>query len=392
MRILFIHEVNYATKPIFEMHEFPELLSLRGHDVGFLDYGEHESSARSFKWGQNIPGRYLPQAKIKYFSQPETQIGIIGRLLAAMRFPWFFRRVLDEFDPEIVVSFSVPTSGWQALLMCRKRRIPYVFRALDVSHKIRKSAFSPAIRLAERYIYRKANWVSCNNPAMQQYCISQGAAEAQSSVELPPLDLSHFLQSLDKRSNLRESMGISEDACVILYMGSFFYFSGLDQVLRTLHSANYQAVLVLIGGGEQEAALKILAQDLGLNDRVKFTGYISFSDLPTYFQIADVAINPMIPDLVSNSALPNKVLQYMASGLPVVSTKLEGLSALLGEVEGLKLVETPREVLSEAVSLATHSDLLHLGTQNQTTVSELFSEANSIEAFEKLLGRVRKSA
>ena len=40
MRILFVHEVNYRKKVIFEMHDFPELLSLAGHDVVFVDFAE----------------------------------------------------------------------------------------------------------------------------------------------------------------------------------------------------------------------------------------------------------------------------------------------------------------------------------------------------------------
>jgi glycosyltransferase involved in cell wall biosynthesis len=42
-------------------------------------------------------------------------------------------------------------------------------------------------------------------------------------------------------------------------------------------------------------------------------------------KVADVAVNTLEPTLVANVAFPNKVLQYMAAGLPVVSTKLAGL-------------------------------------------------------------------
>ena len=62
MRILFIHEVNYRDKVIFEMHEFPELLSLRGHDVSFLHYpegaGRQHSSLRTRR--EVISGRVHP--------------------------------------------------------------------------------------------------------------------------------------------------------------------------------------------------------------------------------------------------------------------------------------------------------------------------------------------
>lgn len=391
MRVLFLHEVNYALKPIFEMHEFPELLSLNGHDVAFLDYQENGSGNKSNEWGQYLAGRYRSESRIRFFSQPEPFRGILGRLVAVMRFPSFFQKVLEEFDPEIVVSFSVPTSGWQALAMCRKRGIPYLHRALDVSHRIRRTMYSVPIKMAETFIYRNASWISCNNPAMREYCLSHGAKEAMISVDLPPLELTHFLRRSRERDSVRGSLGISEDAVVILYMGSFFYFSGLDQVMRDLARHKHGPILVLIGGGEQELELKDLAHTLKIEDQVRFTGYVEFGDLPSYLQIADIAINPMIPELVSNTALPNKVLQYMASRLPVVSTRLKGLSSLLGDVAGLKLVDSPSEVLGVAISLANQSDLEQLGGQNQKTVAELFSTETSLAAFEQLLERVRNS-
>ena len=108
-------------------------------------------------------------------------------------------------------------------------------------------------------------------------------------------------------------------------MGSFFYFSGLADVLQKLALMDERPVLVLIGGGEQDAELRTMTEKLHLEDCVKFTGFVGFAELPSYLSMADVAINPMVPSMVSNKALPNKVLQYMASGLPVVTTRLDGL-------------------------------------------------------------------
>ena len=42
MKILFVHEVNWRKKPIYEIHDYPELLSLRGHEISFIDFPEGE--------------------------------------------------------------------------------------------------------------------------------------------------------------------------------------------------------------------------------------------------------------------------------------------------------------------------------------------------------------
>ena len=391
MRILFVHEVGYLEKPIFEMHEFPEHLAARGHEVAFADYPETPNHQTAAQFGVAIEGRVLSGASLRMYSQTAVFPGIIGRLLAVFLFPFFFYRVLRDFKPDLVVSFAVPTSGWQAVIICKIQKLPLLFRALDVSHKIRRSAFGPLVRSAERFVYRKSTWVSCNNAALRDYCLKLGAHKDRSSVELPVLDLVHFRAGKDDRQRMRAKLGITGDATVVAYMGSFFYFSGLDQVILQLGKMVDKPQLLLIGGGEQEVELKQLVTRLKLEDYVTFTGFVGFDELPAYLSVADVAINPMLPSLVSDSALPNKVLQYMASSLPVVSTDLKGLSSLFPSAEGLSLVSSPEEVLEKSISIAADATLSLMGKANKKLVDETFEKEKSVTAFEQLLTQVRSS-
>jgi glycosyltransferase involved in cell wall biosynthesis len=299
--------------------------------------------------------------------------------------------VLSDFKPDIVVSFAVPTSGWQAAIICKIKKLPLLFRALDVSHKIRRSAFGPLVRSAERFVYRNSTWVSCNNPALRDYCLKLGAHKDRSSVNLPVLDLAHFHAGNDERQRMRAKLGIAGDATVVAYMGSFFYFSGLDRVIEQLSKVADKPQLVLIGGGEQEVELRKQVTSLKLEDYVTFTGFVGFDELPAYLSVADVAINPMLPSLVADSALPNKVLQYMASSLPVVSTNLRGLSSLFQHADGLSLVSSPEEVLQKSISVAADANLSLLGKANKKLVDEAFEKEKSVNAFEQLLTQVRSS-
>ncbi|MDA8736831.1 glycosyltransferase [Aquiluna sp.] len=384
MRILFLHEVGYLEKPIFEMHEFPEHLSALGHEVAFTDYPEEGSVPSTADKSLLIPGRVLSNVNLRLYSQKPLTSGTLGRLLAAVGFPFFFMRVLRDFQPDLVVSFAVPTSGWQAALICRYRGIPLIFRALDVSHKIRKTLFSPAVKFAERVVYSKSRWVSCNNPAMLAYCTALGAKDHSSSVDYPPLDLSHFLKSeIDK--DIRLTLGIPDGSPVILYMGSFFYFSGLAEVIRELSLLEDRPYLVLIGGGEEDSTLREITRALQLEQFVKFTGFVEFGMLPAYLSIADVAINPMVPSLVSHKALPNKVLQYMASGLPVVTTKLEGLNSVFSNHDGIRQVFQPQHVLTAAMDLLNNPRLKDMGESNRKLVEGKFGIGKAIRSFEQRL-------
>lgn len=395
MRVLFLHEVNYLEKPIFEMHEFPEHLAELGHEVAFMQYAEGWSLGQVKRQGfrSKIPGRVVSTSSIELYTPQQASIGLLNRLRMAITAGSSFHKVVASFAPDVVVSFSVPTSGWQSLRIAKKLGIPFVFRALDVSHKIRSSPFTALIKLAEEYIYKNADLVSANNPAMAKYCISMGANPDKTVVDLPPLDLKHFERGSSSKADSRTELGVGIESKVILYMGSFFYFSGLPEAIKRFAELNKgEADLILVGGGEQDHELRALVDTLGVRDRVQFTGFVNFDNLPKYLSAADVAINPMHRSLVSNAAFPNKVIQYMATALPVVSTRLDGLELTFGDLPGLRFAEDSEGVIDEAFRMISEGNLSTLGESNQKAVSSLFSKDEAVRGFEgRLKGLLKRN-
>jgi glycosyltransferase involved in cell wall biosynthesis len=383
LRILFLHEVNYLEKPIFEMHEFPEHLASRGHEVGFVQFPEgwSKSQVKAQGFRSEISGRVVAGSRITLYT-PQIATGtFFGRLVTALQFGFVFMKVLDDFKPDVVVSFSVPTSGWQALRVAKKHGVPFVFRALDVSHKIRRNTISGLVLIAEKYIYKNADRVSANNRAMANYCTSMGANREKVSVELPPIDFAHFQRGLSFRLDMRSKLGLKPGNKAIVYMGSFFYFSGLPEFIEQFaERAEPSMRLVLIGGGEQEAKLRRLVNEKGLSGQVIFTGFVSFQDLPKYLAAADIAINTMNQSLVSNAAFPNKVIQYMASGLPVVSTELDGLRLTFGESPELTLVPNPRDLFDVVSKLLSKKRRRNLVEASPI----LLIQRNAVSRFERL--------
>lgn len=391
MRILFVHEVSYHKKVIFEMHEFPELLALRGHEISFLEFDE----GRKFWKGPNAPrfekvkGRVHGNAEIK-ISRP-YQFGIPGldRLLAISTALPVLGKLFKRNNFDAVVLYAVPTYGLQTLWLATHFKVPVLFRALDVSHKIRASLLSPAIMWVEQRIYNQVDLLSANNPAMADYCVGLGKRTKSTKVDFPPLDLSHFrVQGSDKE--LRRSLGFKDHDRVLVYMGSFFYFSGLIDALDEFaevseSSPNHK--FLLIGGGEQDSELRQKVAALRLTEKVVFTGFISYKDLPRYLKIADVAVNTLEPTLVANVAFPNKVLQYMAAGLPVVSTRLDGLEQTFGERAGITWANDSKGVIRAASKLSkqTLAELRSISELQLGAVSEIFGVESAVDKFEETL-------
>jgi glycosyltransferase involved in cell wall biosynthesis len=389
LKILFIHEVSYRKKVIFEMHEFPELLALKGHEVSFLEFDEGRkfwSKAHSPR-RETISGRVHPKSEIR-LSRP-LQVGIPGfdRALAVITAPWELRRLFKRNSFDVVVLYAVPTYGLQALWFARKHKVPVLFRALDVSHRIRNSLLSPIIKWCEKQIYTRVDLLSANNSSMAHYCSSLASRSIETVVHYPPLGLTHF-QSGGRDEALRKSLGFTERDRVLVYMGSFFYFSGLPNAIRTFAKCvkvNKNIKLLLLGGGEQEIELRRLVESLGLENKVVFTGFINYKDLPGFLKIADVAINTLERSLVANTALPNKVLQYLSAGLPVVSTRLEGLNAVFQGEHSIAWELDADSVINRAVSLSV-SNLRDMTPSNETIISlSRFDSDQTISLFEDSL-------
>jgi glycosyltransferase involved in cell wall biosynthesis len=390
VKLLFIHEVNYLSKVVYEMHEFPELLAARGHEVSFLHFPEGEPGTTFRTKRETIAGRVHKDVRLTLITPP-TVHGSVGRYLAPLMHLPSLRREIQRGHYDAIVLYAVPTTGWQTIALANRRSVPVLFRALDISHQIRATPVTPLIQAAERYVYRNATLLSGNTPAMVEYCTTMSGRTAPTAVHVPPLDLAHF--AVESDGTLRSQFDIPADGRVVLFMGTFFPFAGLEVLIDSMapfliEDANL--FLVLVGGGELDDRLRQRVADLSLKGRVIFTGVVPYRDLPTYLADADVAVNPFERESLTDVALPHKVLQYMAAGVPVVSTALRGLRGVLGEESGVTWVAAPSEVAEAAVALAGETRLhrQEVASKQRDLVMRLFDADAATGALEESLRRL----
>jgi glycosyltransferase involved in cell wall biosynthesis len=389
MKLLFIHEVNYETKVIFEIHEFPELLALRGHEIHYIHFPE-KIGIRKFNLRskvKTISGRAYPEAKIQLINPPSLGGSFVDRVLATIyTIPLLYKQIKKE-KYDAIVLFSVPTTGWQTALLAKRFETPILFRALDVSHLLRSAISKKLVFWAERVVYRNVNVISANNSALAEYCVSHNAQYVPIVVNVPPLDLEHFHKAKNDLS-IRANYKILPDDFVLMFMGTLYEFSGLNQVINDFARIRpIETKLVIVGGGKDEVKLRNLVADLQLSEEVLFTGVIPYNLLPEVLGIADVAINSFVPSLVTDVAFPHKVLQYLAAGLVTVSTKLEGLYDSLGENAGIYWVDETSQVLEKALDLRTNpstniSEIRNLG---RAFIQEKFNKEKAVSEFENAI-------
>ena len=388
MKILFVHEVNYLDKVVFEMHEFPERLAMQGHEVIFIDYSEkgEKVKGRRLLQDRQISGRSNPDASLRLITIPRLVFGTIDRLLVAVAMILFAPIALRRIKPDVVISYAVPTLGWQFNIASRVLGIPFVYRAIDVSHKIRSTPFARLVRKSERFMYRNSTLTLFNNKALQKYGELEGCPDSKSSVLFPgfdswPLETGNFQKKINFDYNT-------------VFLGTLFSFCGIDWFLDELvnnKEAN-EISLLIIGDGELKQKLVTQINDKGLSSRVQLYGRAEYEELPALLRKAKVAVIPFAVSDVTRFALPGKVPQYIRSFLPTVSTPLDGLMSFLPEGHGVVYVPQGRGFVDECTKLLTdpslRENLVALGIR---TLDRNATWPSQTEQLEGHLSRITKA-
>jgi glycosyltransferase involved in cell wall biosynthesis len=294
---------------------------------------------------------------------------MFGRILAVLLHPISVWHELKHNRPDVVVLYGIPTNGWQAVLICRHFKVPVLLRAIDVSHQLRKTALSPLIQMAEKFVYKNVDEVSANNAALAKYVNKTRKADSPIDVLLPGVDLQKFIPA-GKPTELMKKYQINEQDKVILFMGTLFRFSGLYELIQSaagvLHE-DPQLKMVIIGDGEDRQRINEKIVELQLEDKVICVGRIEYDDLPSYLLLGDVAVLPFLQMAVTEYAFPGKVLQYLSVGLPTISVHLEGLESTFPPESGFVFVSSAEEMMSQCIEILNnkelHSSLSILGRQ-----------------------------
>ena len=338
MNLLFIHEVNWRDKVTFEIHDIPELLSIAGHSVFFIDYPEvsldqKQSKCRFFRTTfSRIQSRTHNGSTVELRTPGRILPGMADRLVASLTFVPLLIKTIRSEKIDLIVLYGVPTNGWQTVLVAKLLRIPVIFRAIDVSHLLRGSLFRNLIRTVERFIYRNVDHISVHNAALVKYCVSFGAIRKNISIDYPRLDTNRFAPS-PRDQKLAKSYGISAEHKVVFYRGTLYRFCGLERFLELFAETlrNDMTILVLIiGSGEAEKDITDAIHRLEIQSQVVMRPFVDYPELVKHICLADVSVNTFVPSLVTNCALPGRVLQSLACGIPVVSTPLQGLISYSG--------------------------------------------------------------
>jgi glycosyltransferase involved in cell wall biosynthesis len=241
--------------------------------------------------------------------------------------------------PDVTLAFFGMPSGAIGLLLRIMLRIPYVvslrggdvpgFRPYDFAfyHRL----ISPLLHL----IWRHAQAVVANSGGLR--------ALAQRFNRRVPIHIIPNGADLEVFSPPEREWSPPR----LLFVGRVVYQKGLDLLLHALSNLRHIPwELTVVGDGPQRRPLKQLCEHLGIEGRVRFLGWLKGPALVDAYGAAN-----LFPYPSRHEGMPNAVLEAMASGLPVIASRIAGNEELvIPEETGLLIEPENQQALERALA------------------------------------------
>jgi len=189
---------------------------------------------------------------------------------------------------------------------------------------------------------RRLKKVVANSKRVKEEIIRHyGLPEEKIFVIHNGVDASAFDVREADRVPLRESIGVRGDTALLLFVGSGFERKGLLYLVRAMGLLKDRDVRLLVVGKGSTARYIREADNLGVKDRINFAGPVK--DAKKYYRAGDIFILPSIYEPFSNACL-----EAMAAGLPVVTSRVNGVSEILTEGVNSAILDDPTDPVEMA--------------------------------------------
>src|SRR5215472_5661249 len=238
-------------------------------------------------------------------------------------------RLMRKERPQIVHTHTAK-AGFLGRLAARLARVPIVVHTYHghVLHGYYSSAKTHLLRRIERALARITDRIIAVSAQVKADLVGYRVAGDGKITVIPlGLELEPFLASAQHRDALRRELGLENGARLIGIVGRVFPIKNhrlfLEAAARVA-GEEPDARFIVVGNGIPRTEMEEYARRLGVADRVIFTGWRH--DLPRVYPDLDVLVVSS-----KNEGTPVSAIEAMASGRPVVATRVGGLPDLIEE-------------------------------------------------------------
>ncbi|MCL2143343.1 MAG: glycosyltransferase [Methanomassiliicoccaceae archaeon] len=225
-----------------------------------------------------------------------------------------------------------------------------------------------------RRLFKRADVTVAQTPSIAKE-LKENNVKANVRVIPTGIDTGTMRPGIDG-SVIRERYGIAEKK-VLIHVGRLCPEKCLDVLIKAMTMLSEDVVLMIVGKGASEAELKALTADLGLTERIIFTGFVSDAELPLHYAAADAAVSSSIYE-----AQCLAIMDAMACGLPVACPHGRAFVDFIVDGENGFMFDASPEGCAEAIKKCLSADP-SIGVNARTTAVS-YSISRSVDAYVSL--------
>jgi UDP-glucose:(heptosyl)LPS alpha-1,3-glucosyltransferase len=201
------------------------------------------------------------------------------------------------------------------------------------------------------------------------------------------IDIQRFKPRTGKlRNEIRRRHAIAPDEFVVLFSSHNFRLKGLKYLIRAIAQVKRKEkrIKLIILGRDRKNPYERLAHRLGSKGEVIFVGGVKEPE--QYYAAADILVHPTFYDACSRV-----VLEALASGLPVITTRYNGAGWLISEGKEGFVIDDPSDVKTLAEKIVALSDPRRLKKVSQAArqLAQEYSQQRSCQKLLKILQALR---
>jgi len=268
-------------------------------------------------------------------------------------FPVPFSRTIDKMLPslklDVIHSHHPFLLGDTAADKAKTLNLPMVFtfhtRYDEYTHyvPISPDLTKVMIDIWMSHYLEKCHHIITPSESIKEILIENGV-EGDITAIPTGIDIAPFVEA--DGTSIREKYGWGDDI-VLISVGRLAKEKSFDTLLEAaaqVMGERSHVHLVIVGGGLEEKALTKMAKELGIAERVQFTGSVPFEEIPSYLKAADIfcfASTTETQGLVT--------MEAMAAGLPIVAVDATGTGDAVDSGKDGLLTDNNAEALAKAM-------------------------------------------
>ncbi|WP_115367283.1 TIGR04063 family PEP-CTERM/XrtA system glycosyltransferase [Alteripontixanthobacter maritimus] len=263
------------------------------------------------------------------------EIGALADRIVALAATW---------RPDILHAHSPALCGHAALRAGKRLGIPVVYeirafwedaavengtgREGSVKYRLTRALENRAVAGAD------AVFTICHG--LRDDLIKRGFDGGKIGIAPNGVDLSLFGEPPSRDAALADRLGIGANGPVIGFVGSFYDYEGLDDLIAAmplLLEREPDAQLLMVGGGPMDAALRAAAEVSPAGDAIHFAGRVPHREVERYYSLIDILALPRTRSRLTDLVTPLKPLEAMAQGTLVAASDVGGHRELIRHSE-----------------------------------------------------------